>query len=61
MEKIIFGDSGLTQFISGNPAEGYINPVYFKRLTPEDIKEYAGGDELFRVETGDMMVNYERV
>ena len=61
MEKTVLGDENLRQFLSCNPYDGYIKPVYFRWLTPEDIKEFAGGDELFRIEAGDKMVNYERV
>ncbi|MFC1558384.1 B12-binding domain-containing radical SAM protein [candidate division KSB1 bacterium] len=61
LEKTVLGDENQRQYISGNPSEGYIKPVYYRWLTPEDIKELAGGDELFRIEAGDKMVNYERV
>ena len=59
--RIVLKDESLMQYFSGNPKEGYIKPVYFKQLNLEEIVEIVGGDELFRIETGDKMVNYERL
>ena len=49
MEKTVLGDENLRRYLSGSPDDGYIKPVYFKWLTPEDIKEFTGGDELFKI------------
>jgi hypothetical protein len=45
--------------LEGNP--GFLRPVFYRSLAPEELQEMIGGDPLFKVEGFERSSNYERL